>query len=101
MMVYGQKPIEIREVDRSDLLDLGYRISYLIEFYEKYILINNDSQQQILDKLKMYAELLKQEKYGMLIKDTSVIYNDIQTPKPTYDTLKDFEEIIHDDSLPF
>jgi len=116
MIVYGQKRIEIREVDRSDLIMLGRRLKNFIIFYEKYVRLESNGDKEALFKLKQYSDLLEMERYDLLLKDTSIIYDDIsdnnyvieqRKPEPqvfsciTDNERREFEEIINDDSLPF
>lgn len=99
MFMYANKPPkEIRPIDRSELIYFTKRLMNFIKYYEKYLVIDDASKQKI-EELKKYVSILSIERYDLLLKDTSIIEDDLSVsdewiPKVPIDLLSD-------ENLPF
>lgn len=86
------------KIDRSSLKFLTYQLENMLNTYKRYIFYaTEDDQVYAIKELEKYLELLKQERYDLLIQDTRVINDDIpHVPRACYP-----HHFIEDENLPF
>ena len=106
MLMFTEPKKEIRPIDRSDLLTFAQVVKRFLNYYEKYIYINNDETREKLILLRKYVDVLLMERYDLLIRDTSIINDDLSVggeQKIDWRNLtnEDIESILNDPTLPF
>ena len=100
MFMYTHQHREIQPVDRSSLLTLAKNLNEFIYYYKTNIVMT-EKRKKLLDELEQYAILLQQERYGMLINDTSIIEDDVTNGEWLRNEVSIDPSLLADEDLPF
>jgi hypothetical protein len=100
MFMYTKKDKEVQPIDRSSLLSLAHNLRRFIYYYRTNIVMT-EKRKQILDELEKYAMVLENERYGLVINDTSVIFDDVSNGEWLRNGKQIDISLLNDEDLPF
>ena len=100
MFMYTKKDKEVQPIDRSSLLSLARNLRRFIYYYKTNIVMT-EKRKQILDELEKYTMVLENERYGLVINDTSVIFDDVSNGEWLRNGQQIDISLLNDEDLPF